>query len=147
MICPRLTDYFGIHKARIELDFAIPLLTGDIPLYVDPFLLWKSPSFQDKALHNAIFNGFNHVGYLAKTSRSADALRQLVIGSECEGVGLGVSAKRRGCRIGEKQAAQILSLFEKFPQSTSAGLRISRRSSSLWKESLRTGSATLHVHL
>jgi hypothetical protein len=121
MIRPRLTDHFGVHKAQIELEFAIPLLTEDVPLYVDPFLLWKSPSFQDKALHNAILNGFNHVGWLARSGKRAEALTQLVVGSECEEVGLGVSAKRKGSRIGKEQAGQILSLFEKVPQYSKRG--------------------------
>ena len=41
LIRPRLTDYYGISLAQAELDFAIPFLNEDIPLYVDPFLLWK----------------------------------------------------------------------------------------------------------
>ena len=121
MIRPRLTDFFGVHKSQLDIEFAIPLLTEDIPLYVDPFLLWKSPSFQDKALHHAILNGFNHVGYLARSGQSADALTQLVVGSECEEVGLGVSAKRKGSRIGSEQAGQILALFEEVPQYNQRG--------------------------
>ena len=66
LIRPRLTDYYGIYLPQAELNFAIPFLEEDIPLYVDPFLLWKSPSYQDRALHNSILNSFNHLGYLAK---------------------------------------------------------------------------------
>ena len=101
---PRLTDHFGIHKPQAQLDFAIPLLDQDIPLYVDPFLLWKSPSFQDKSLHGALLNGFNHLGYLAANGKYDEALYRLIASSECDEVGLGVSSRRKGKRIGSKQA-------------------------------------------
>ena len=44
LIRPRLTDHHGIGIPQAQLDFAIPFVDEDIPLYVDPFLLWKSPS-------------------------------------------------------------------------------------------------------
>ena len=66
LIRPRLTDFHGIYLQQAEIDFAIPFLEEDIPLYVDPFLLWKSPSFQDKSLHGAILNSFNNLGFMAK---------------------------------------------------------------------------------
>ncbi|MFX0200430.1 MAG: hypothetical protein ACFFCW_30295 [Candidatus Hodarchaeota archaeon] len=70
IIRPRLTDYHGVFLPQAEVDFAIPFFEEDIPLYVDPFLLWKSPSYQDKALHGSILNCFNHLGYLAKKGDS-----------------------------------------------------------------------------
>ena len=115
LIRPRLTDFHGIDRAQSDLDFAIPLLDEDIPLHVDPFLLWKSPSYQDHALHTSIINSFNHLGVLAKKGRQADASRILVGASECEEVGLGVSATRKGKRISLKKANEILSLFLDIP--------------------------------
>lgn len=116
MIRPRLTDHHGILVPQADLDFAIPLFREDIPLYVDPFLLWRSPSYQDKALHNAVLNSFNNLGYLAKAGKTAEAREQLIIASECDEIGLGVSAKRTGTRIGDKQANQILDLFAQVPE-------------------------------
>ena len=49
IIRPRLIDFFNIPIAQEEVDFAIPFLDEDIPLYLDPFLLWKSSSLQDNA--------------------------------------------------------------------------------------------------
>ena len=51
IVRPRLNDYYGIFLRQAEVDFAIPFLEEDIPLYVDPFRLWQSPSFQDNGLH------------------------------------------------------------------------------------------------
>ena len=68
LIRPRLTDYYGINKSQSYLDFAIPFFDEDLPLYVDPFLLWKSPSQQDNALHTTITNSFNYLNYLTQLS-------------------------------------------------------------------------------
>ena len=111
LIRPRLTDFHGISVAQADLDFAIPFLDEDIPLYVDPFLLWKSPSQQDQALHTSVINSFNHLNYLLRKDRMSDALQTLIVASECAEVGLGHSKTRKGVRLGQKKAAEILSLF------------------------------------
>ena len=41
IIRPRLNDYHGLSFTQEEIDFAIPFLDEDIPLYVDPFLCGK----------------------------------------------------------------------------------------------------------
>jgi hypothetical protein len=81
IIRPRLTEFHNIFTNQETLDFAIPLLDEDIPLYVDPFLLWKSPSQQDQSLHTALVNSFNYVGYLTKSGKTDAARRQLIIAS------------------------------------------------------------------
>lgn len=123
MIRPRLTDHFGIHKAQSELDFAIQLLNEDIPLYVDPFLLWKSPSLQDQALHSSIVNSFNHFNYLRARGATDSARDTLVAMSECGEVGLGVSKSRSGVRISTRQANEILTLFESVPEYEKHGFK------------------------
>ena len=54
LIRPRLNDYYDLPITQEQVDFAIPFLDDDIPPYVDPFLLWKSPSLQDNSLHTAL---------------------------------------------------------------------------------------------
>jgi hypothetical protein len=39
---PRLSDVFGLVIRQDEVDFVVPHLREDLPLYLDPFLLWKS---------------------------------------------------------------------------------------------------------
>lgn len=123
LIRPRLTDHHGIALAQADLDFAIPFFDEDIPLYVDPFLLWRSPSQQDQALHTSLINGFNHLGYLAKKGKSDEAVSILVAASECDEVGMGSSAKRKGKRLGKEKAAEIVALFSRIPQYRDAGFR------------------------
>jgi hypothetical protein len=123
LIRPRLTDYHGIRLPQAELDFAIPFFDEDTPLYVDPFLLWRSPSQQDQALHTWLLNAFNHLGQLAKEGGDEKAISILVAASECDEVGLGSSAKRQGKRIGRAKAGEIIALFKRLPHYSSRGFR------------------------
>jgi len=123
LIRPRLTDQYGILKPQAELDFAIPFLDEDIPLYVDPFMLWRSPSQQDQALHTSLLNAFNHLGVLSARGQEEQAVATLIIASECDEIGLGTSATRRGKRIGEAAAREIVSLFKRIPQYAQVGFR------------------------
>jgi len=121
IIRPRLTDHHGIHKSQSDLDFAIQFFDEDIPLYVDPFLLWKSPSQQDQSLHTAIINSFNHLNFLQKKGNTKQAISTLINISECHEVGLGLSKTRKGTRIGKEQAQKILDLFNKIPEYSQFG--------------------------
>lgn len=115
IVRPRLTDYYGVLLSQAQADFAIPFLDEDIPLYLDPFLLWRSPSQQDNALHTAIINSFNHLGYLEKQGKHAQALEILMTLTECDEVGFGHSHTREGRRIGKPSAEEILNLFRVIP--------------------------------
>jgi len=116
LIRPRITDYHGVPLPQAQLDFAVPFFDEDIPLYVDPFLLWRSPSQQDQALHTSIVNSFNHLNFLLHKGREAEARETLVFASECEEVGLGHSKSRKGVRIGTSKANEILALFHDIPE-------------------------------
>jgi hypothetical protein len=59
-------------------------LDEDIPLSLDPFLLWKSPSHHDNTLHTDIVNSFNHLGYLVRKGKKDEAAKMLIPLSECE---------------------------------------------------------------
>ena len=118
---PRLTDHHGVPITQEAADFAIPFLDEDIPLSLDPFLLWKSPSLQDNALHTALVTSFSHLGRLVRNGKKDEAVKTLIALSECEQVGLGFSQTRAGKRIGEKTANDILTLFEVIPQVTPGG--------------------------
>lgn len=116
IIRPRLNDFFNIPITQEEVDFAIPFIDEDIPLYVDPFLMWKSPSLQDTSLHLLITNSFNHIGYLFNKGKEKEAINLLIRASECDEVGLGNSKTKKGKRIGEKLSSKILNQFNSIPQ-------------------------------
>lgn len=121
LIRPRLTDHHGLLLRQEDVDFAIPYLDEDIPLFVDPFLMWKSPSMQDNSLHTAVVNSFNHLGKRYLSGDRSGATSTLIAASECDEVGLGQSARRRGVRMGPSTAAAVLSLFENVPKLADAG--------------------------
>jgi hypothetical protein len=116
LVRPRLTDYYGISISQTDLDFAIPFFDEDLPLYVDPFLLWKSPSLQDQALHTSLINSFNYQNWLIQKGRENEAQKNLICASECNEVGLGFSAKRKGKRLGPSTVRAILELFRRVPE-------------------------------
>lgn len=122
LIRPRLTDYYGITLAQEDADFAIPFFDEDIPLYVDPFLIWRSPSQQDMALHGALLTGFNHLGQIALNGGENEAIDALIAASECDEVGLGSSRTRQGKRIGRAKAEEILAIFRRIPRYATHGL-------------------------
>jgi hypothetical protein len=95
LIRPRLTDYFEIALTQEDADFAIPFLDEDIPLYVDPFLLWRSPSLQEQALHTAMIAAFNALGRVGR-KEPGKAAKMVVELSECPEVGLGTGKSRAG---------------------------------------------------
>lgn len=121
LVRPRLNDYHGLALTQEDADFAIPFLDDDIPLYVDPFLLWKSPSMQDQSLHTALVSSFNHLGHLAKSGKEKEAAQTLIRLSECQEAGLGLARNKKGKRIGDKTAAEVLSLFSAIPQIKQGG--------------------------
>lgn len=121
IIRPRLNDFHNIPLAQENVDFAIPFLDEDIPLYVDPFLLWKSPSMQDNSLHTTITNCFNHLGYLFSNGKQNEAIETLIRASECNEVGLGNSKTKVGKVIGNKLATDTLNLFTLVPQINKSG--------------------------
>jgi len=51
IVYPRLSDVFGLIIRQDEVDFVAPHLREDMPLYLDPFLLWKSDYPQCRPLH------------------------------------------------------------------------------------------------
>lgn len=120
IIRPRLNDYYNLLFSQEEVDFAIPFLDEDIPLYIDPFLLWKSPSQQDNSLHTTIVNSFNYLGNLFIKDEEK-AIKILINISECNEIGFGNSKNKQGIKIGRKLAYNILDLFKNIPQINKQG--------------------------
>lgn len=123
LVRPRLNDYYGIFLNQAKVDFAIPYLNEDIPLYVDPFRLWQSPSYQDNGLHILFQNAFNCLGKMYLEGQQEKAVELLKRISECNEVGLGNSNSRNGRKIGDGIAIDILRLYETIPSINKYGLK------------------------
>jgi hypothetical protein len=120
IIRPRLNDYHNLPFSQNEVDFVIPFIDEDIPFYIDPFLLWKSPSQQDNSLHLSLINSFNYLGNQFLKGNT-DTLNTLINSSECNEIGLGTSKSKTGKKIGIKAATEILSLYKDIPQISKSG--------------------------
>jgi hypothetical protein len=110
-----------VFVSQEDVSFAIPFIDEDIPLYLDPFLLWKSPSQQDNALHGMLLNSFNSFGKAYVEGREQFALDALISISECREVGFGSGKSKRGTRISKRQAKLILNLFQEIPRFHNQG--------------------------
>jgi len=122
LVRPRLTDFHKIFVDQQSVSFAIPFLDEDIPLYVDPFLLWKSPSMQDTSLHTSIIAAFNWIYRLGQGALREDAKRILVELSECQEAGLGQARDKKGRRISLGKAEEILGVLDSIPDVQSQGV-------------------------
>jgi len=120
IIRPRLNDFFDLPFRQEDVDFIIPFIDEDIPFYIDPFLLWKSPSQQDNSLHLSLMNNFNYLGH-QHLKGNKDCINILINCSECNEIGLGTSKHKAGKRIGLKTSNEILSLYKDIPQITKSG--------------------------
>jgi hypothetical protein len=118
---PRLVDCYDIALTQEAADFAIPFLDEDIPLHLDPFLLWKSAGQQDQALHTALINSFNHLVVVARSGDAKRAAEILHRASECDEARLGHSATRRGHRISVDEAEAILDVICRVPHVRESG--------------------------
>jgi hypothetical protein len=121
LIRPRITDHYGIHLSQEQIDFAVPFFGEDMPLCIDPFLLWKSPSQQYNALHTSLLSAINTMGEAFQKTSDEKLVLLLQELSECDEVGLGFSPTRKGVRISELQARSILTLFKEIPTVTKHG--------------------------
>ncbi|GIF47627.1 hypothetical protein Afe04nite_21660 [Asanoa ferruginea] len=123
MVNPRLSDVFGLVIRQDEVDFVVPHLREDLPLYIDPFLLWKSEDPQYRQLHA------NLLGFVEEIRRHAvggQATRAAVLLSEVSEpveLGLGYAADtKRGSALGPGTIEGIIRTFQQVPQLQSAGL-------------------------
>jgi hypothetical protein len=87
--------------SQFEVDFVIPRLGKDLPLGIDPFLLFKSRDPQFLKLHSQLLDTFN-MGIDAIRSRKIEEARRLFQFPEVSEIGLGYTVKgKRGAGVGE----------------------------------------------
>lgn len=121
---PRLTDAFDLDFTQSEVDFAIPHLREDIPLYLDPFLLWSSDAPGDQALHTRLLHFFDLVRANIVDDRIDDAAELLAGCSELPALGLGYGkGTKRGSALGPQLVKDIIGAFANIPQLRDGKLR------------------------
>ena len=120
---PRLSDVFGLVVRQDEVDFVVPHLREDLPLSVDPFLLWKSGRAEYQELHRLLLGFVEQVRIHALAGRIGAAHRLLAEVREPVELGLGyASGTKRGSAIGPMLSAAIIDTLREVPQIQDTGL-------------------------
>jgi hypothetical protein len=120
---PRLSDVFGLVIRQDEVDFVVPHLREDLPLYLDPFLLWKSDDAEYRRLHADLLGFVEEVRKQVVDGRVIRAGMLLSEVSEPVELGLGYAAgTKRGSALGSGTIDGIVRTFQQVPQLQAAGL-------------------------
>src|SRR6266850_8424944 len=124
MANPRLIDVFGLTFSQDDVGFAIPKLDEDIPLYVDPFLLWNSAEPEYRHLHDLLLRFFGLVRQQILDGHIEKAATLLSGVSEPRELGLGyASGSKQGNNIGPQLIAGIMQAFASIPQLAAGEMR------------------------
>lgn len=111
----------GISQYRV--DFVIPRLGIDLPLGIDPFLLYKSRDQELAALHSTILKAFNYGIELVRNNHIAEA-RRLFDFPEVAEIGLGYTKKsKHGAGVGRFLSELIIETLRDSPLLLQRGVR------------------------
>src|SRR6266508_4160694 len=89
----RLNEALDLSFTQSEVDFVIPDLSTDLPLAIDPFLLFKSRDEELRALHEQLLSIFNE-GIRLYREGDRESLYRLIVFPEVNEVGFGYSEGR-----------------------------------------------------
>lgn len=109
--------------SQFQVDFVIPRVGIDLPIGIDPFLLFKSWDPELRSLHDLILNTFNKgIGYIRENQR--DKVRYLFDFPEAFEIGLGYTSKsKRGAGIGNFLSELIIETFTNSPLLLERGVK------------------------
>jgi hypothetical protein len=114
----RLSKHFKLNKSQAELDFVDVDLTGDMPLYIDPYALSKRQDQWSVEASNLVVDFFQQAIDHIRCGEESEAKSILSNLSEPNDTGLGLSKKgRRGRGVAGQQS---LDLFDYLKDSTAA---------------------------
>jgi hypothetical protein len=109
--------------SQYEVDFVIPRVGIDLPVGIDPFLLFKSRDSQFRQLHASLLSAFN-AGILAVRNNDLTAARYLFSFPEVSAIGMGYTHKgKRGSGVGSHLTNLILQTLAGSPSLTERGVR------------------------
>jgi hypothetical protein len=109
--------------SQFEVDFVIPRVGIDLPIGIDPFLLFKSRDPTLSALHTTILKAFNYGIELVHNNKMDDA-RSLFRFPEVAEIGLGYTKKgKRGAGVGPYLTEIIIETLSDSPALRERGVR------------------------
>jgi len=109
--------------SQFDVDFVIPRIGVDVPLGIDPFLLFKSRDPELAALHDTIITAFN-LGVETVRRKDTDSALYLFDFPEVTEIGLGYTKKsKRGSGVGQLLSRLIVGTLQDSPALLDRGLR------------------------
>jgi hypothetical protein len=109
--------------SQYEVDFVIPRVGVDVPVGIDPFLLFKSRDPQLRGLHDIIIEVFRSGVARIREGRIAEA-RELFQFPEVAEIGLGYTRRsKRGSGLGTYLSGLILDTLQGSPDMLDRGIR------------------------
>lgn len=109
--------------SQYDVDFVIPRLGVDLPLGIDPFLMFKSRDEQFRRLHRVITDHFN-AGVLAVRSGRLDLADQIFDFPEVSAIGLGYTKSgKRGSGLGGHLRDLIIETLKASPGLQERGVQ------------------------
>lgn len=110
-------------RSQYEVDFVIPRAGVDLPLGIDPFLLYKSRDPDLRALHGTLVGAFNH-GIAAVARGDMDEAERRFDFPEVSEIGLGYTqGGKRGSGVGTVLRGLILDTLTHSPGLLERGVR------------------------
>lgn len=120
---PKFGEAFGIEIAQAEADFVIPNLAIDIPVCIDPFLLYKSRDPMLRGLHASVLAVFERAFELHRSGDRA-GLDRLIDFPEVNAIGFGYTkAGIAGSGLGWQLNRLLADLLEESEAVRERGLR------------------------
>ncbi len=111
------------HISQFEVDFVIPRVGVDLPLGIDPFLLFKSRDSEYRTLHEMLIGAFN-VGIEAVRKGSLSEAGRILNFPEVAAIGLGYTQNsRRGSGVGTHLSGLILETLKRSQSLLERGVR------------------------
>lgn len=111
------------HLSSYQVDFVIPRIGIDLPLGIDPFLLFKSRDSEYRQLHMLLIATFN-AGIASIREGDTDEAHRLFDFPEVSAIGLGYTqGGKRGSGVGSYLAGLIIDTLEASPALQQRGVR------------------------
>src|SRR5579862_7060731 len=109
--------------SQYDVDFVIPRVGIDLPVGIDPFLLYKSRDSEYRHLHDLLLEAFNEGIGAAKRGALQEATRILDF-PEVSAIGLGYTRRgKRGSGVGSHLAGIIIDTIIGSPSLQDRGIR------------------------
>lgn len=111
------------HLRQLEVDFVVPRLVGDVPLCIDPFLLYKSRDPELKLLHDQLIRHFQE-GMSALDAGDQAGAEHILTFPEVSEVGLGYGSKNTaGSGLGTVLRRLLIDTLKISPAIMRRGIR------------------------